>query len=44
MKEHERLSILRDKLIEAHKEMELAQEKVEVLENKVEYLKSQKYS
>jgi len=36
--EHERLSILRDKLATAHKELERRRVVVEVLESQVEYL------
>ena len=38
MPEHERLSILRDKLSTAHKELERRRTVVEVLDNQIEYL------
>jgi len=40
--EHERLSILRDKLATAHQELERRRVVVEVLESQVEYLTKEK--
>jgi len=40
MPEHERLSILRDELVVAHKKLERMAKNVEILEMKVEYLKT----